>query len=122
MKVIQALLADMPFVSTSMGDEGTRFKYSIYLLIANTAEEFTACVRRWLTEAAPTQSLVRDAQTFRAGKYDMTISMGRILSDALARTTKSHVAIFWMNMSGWGGMDEKAVLANRLATKVRNET
>lgn len=82
-KVIQALQAGMPIVSTSMGVEGTGFKDSIHLLIADTPEGFAACVRRLIIEPKLAESLVRNAQTFLAEKYDMSVSMGRVLSEVI---------------------------------------
>ncbi|MHB1938693.1 MAG: glycosyltransferase family 4 protein [Acidobacteriaceae bacterium] len=82
-KVIQALQVGMPLVSTSMGVEGTGFKDSIHLLIADTAEEFAACVRRLITEPMLAESLVRNAQAFLAERYDMKVNMGKVLSGVL---------------------------------------
>lgn len=82
-KVIQALQAGMPLVSTSMGVDGTGFQDSIHLLVGDTAEEFAACVRRLMTEPMLAESLVRNAQAFLAERYDMKSSMGKVLSDTL---------------------------------------
>lgn len=82
-KVIQALQAGMPLISTSMGVDGTGFKDSIHLLVADTAEEFAACVRRLMTEPMLAESLVRNAQAFLAERYDMKASMGKVLSVVL---------------------------------------
>lgn len=83
-KVIQALQAGMPIVSTSMGVEGTGFKDSEHLLIADTPEEFATCVRKLILEPGLAESLVRNAQKFLAEKYDMKVCMGGVLSEVLA--------------------------------------
>ena len=74
-KLIHALQAGLPVVTTSIGVEGTGFKDSIHLLIADTAQEFAGCVRKLLTEPVLAKSLVCNAQAFLAERYDMKASM-----------------------------------------------
>jgi glycosyltransferase involved in cell wall biosynthesis len=85
-KLIQALAAGMPVVSTSMGMEGTGFEPSIHLLVADTPQEFAACVRRLLLDRTLARSLVRNAQAFLAERYDMKASMQETLSEVLGRS------------------------------------
>ena len=84
-KLVQALEAGMPVVSTSMGMEGTGFKPSIHLLVADTPQEFAACVRRLILDRTFAQSLVRNAQAFLAERYDMKANMQEALSELLER-------------------------------------
>lgn len=82
-KVVQALQAGVPVVSTSMGIEGTGFKDGTHLLVADTPEAFADAVRRILTERGLGQSLLRNAQEFLRDRYDMRANMLRTLSNLL---------------------------------------
>jgi polysaccharide biosynthesis protein PslH len=82
-KLIQALAAGVPVVSTSMGMEGTGLEPSIHLLVADTPQEFAACVRRLILDRTLAQSLVRNAQAFLAGRYDMKANIQTTLSGIL---------------------------------------
>jgi glycosyltransferase involved in cell wall biosynthesis len=83
-KLIQALQEGMPVVTTSMGVEGTGFKDSIHLLVADTAQEFADCVRKLLIEPNLAESLVRNAQAFLTERYDMKTNMKKTLSEILS--------------------------------------
>ncbi len=85
-KLIQALAAGMPVVSTSMGMEGTGFEPSIHLLVADTPQEFAASVRRLLLDRTLARSLVRNAQALLAERYDMKANMQERLSEILGRS------------------------------------
>ena len=74
----------MPVVTTSMGVEGTGFKDSIHLLVADTAQEFADCVRKLLIEPNLAESLVRNAQAFLTERYDMKTNMKKTLSEILS--------------------------------------
>ena len=87
-KLVQALEAGMPVVSTSMGMEGTGFKASIHLLVADTPQEFAACVRRLILDRTLAQSLVRNAQAFLAERYDMKANMQETLSKVLEQNNE----------------------------------
>lgn len=80
-KVVQALLAGLPVVTTSMGMEGTGFVPGRHLLVADTPHEFSACVRQILDEPALAESLVRNAQRYLVERYDMKVTMQRSLSE-----------------------------------------
>jgi glycosyltransferase involved in cell wall biosynthesis len=82
-KLIQALQAGMPVVSTSMGMEGTGFEHSIHLLVADTPQEFAACVRKLIVDPTLAESLVRNAQAFLTDRYDMKANMQKTLSEIL---------------------------------------
>lgn len=83
-KLIHALQAGLPVVTTSMGVEGTGFKDSVHLLVADTPREFANCVRKLLTDPDLAESLVRNAQAFLAERYDMKASMQKALSKILS--------------------------------------
>jgi glycosyltransferase involved in cell wall biosynthesis len=82
-KLIQALQAGMPVVSTSMGMEGTGFEHSIHLLVADTPQEFAACVRKLIVDPTLAESLVRNAQVFLSQRYEMKANMQKTLSEVL---------------------------------------
>lgn len=82
-KLIHALQAGLPVVTTSIGVEGTGLKDSIHLLVADTPEEFAGCVRKLLTDPVLAESLVRNAQGFLAERYDMKVSMQKPLTEIL---------------------------------------
>jgi polysaccharide biosynthesis protein PslH len=82
-KLIQALQAGMPVVSTSMGIEGTGFVHSTHLLVADTPQDFAACVRKLVVDPTLAGSLVRNAQAFLREKYEMKANMHKTLSRIL---------------------------------------
>jgi polysaccharide biosynthesis protein PslH len=82
-KLVQALQAGMPVVSTSMGMEGTGFEHSIHLLVADTPQEFAACVHKLIDDPSLAKSLVRNAQAFLAERYDIKANMQKTLSEIL---------------------------------------
>jgi glycosyltransferase involved in cell wall biosynthesis len=86
-KLVQALQAGMPVVSTSMGIEGTGFEDSIHLLVADTPQQFAACVRKLIVDPNLAESLVRNAQAFLREKYEMKANTQKILSEVLERTS-----------------------------------
>jgi glycosyltransferase involved in cell wall biosynthesis len=90
-KLIQALEAGMPVVSTSMGMEGTGFEHSVHLLVADTPLQFAACVRKLILDRALAQSLVRNAQAFLAARYDMKANMQETLAEIMAGLDESRV-------------------------------
>ncbi len=90
-KLIQALQAGMPVVSTSMGMEGTGFEHLVHLLVADTPQEFAACVRRLIADRTLAESLVRNAQVFLRERYAMKANMQQTLSEILE--TNKQVAI-----------------------------
>jgi hypothetical protein len=65
--------------------EGTGFEPSIHLLVADTPQEFAACVLRLICDRTLAQSLVHNAQAFLAERYDMKANMQATLSEILER-------------------------------------
>jgi glycosyltransferase involved in cell wall biosynthesis len=90
-KLIQALAAGMPVVSTLMGMEGTGLQPAIHLLVADTPQEFAACVRKLILDRTLAQSLVQNAQAFLADRYDMKANMQVTLSEILERWDESQL-------------------------------
>ena len=82
-KIVQALEAGVPVVSTSMGIEGTGFSDGVHVLVADTPEGFAGAVRRILTEPGLGETLLRNAQEFLRDRYDMKTNMERTLSNLL---------------------------------------
>ena len=83
-KVVQAIQAGVPVVSTSMGIEGTGFKDSVHVLVADTPKAFAECVRSVITEPGLAEFLVHNAQSFLRERYDMKINMHQTLSQLLS--------------------------------------
>lgn len=83
-KVVQAIQAGVPVVSTSMGIEGTGFRDHVHVLVGDTPSAFADCVRRLLTEPGLAERLVSNAQAFVRERYDMKANMQRTLSELLA--------------------------------------
>lgn len=79
LKIIHAIKAGIPVVSTSVGIEGTGLENTRHLLVADTALEFAYCVQKILTNQALAKSLVQNAQTFLAERYDMKTNLQKIL-------------------------------------------
>ena len=90
-KLIQALEAGMPVVTTSMGMEGTGFQHSVHLLVADTPRQFAACVRKLILDRTLAQSLVHNAQAFLAERYDMKANMQETLAAIVAGLHDSSV-------------------------------
>jgi glycosyltransferase involved in cell wall biosynthesis len=91
-KLVQALQAGMPVVSTSMGMEGTGFEHSIHLLVADTPQEFAACVHKLIDDPGLAKSLVRNAQAFLAERYDMKANMQKTLSEILEANKRAAIS------------------------------
>ncbi|MFP5231718.1 MAG: glycosyltransferase family 4 protein [Acidobacteriota bacterium] len=82
-KVVQAIQAGVPVVSTSMGIEGTGFLDRVHVLVGDSPSSFADCVRRVLTEPGLAESLVGNAQAFVRERYDMKSNMQKALSGLL---------------------------------------
>ncbi len=82
-KVVQAIQAGLPVVSTSMGIEGTGFRDNIHVLVGDTPAAFASCIRRVFTERGLAESLVANAQALVRERYDMKANMERALSELL---------------------------------------
>ncbi len=82
-KVVQAIQAGVPVVSTSMGIEGTGFLDGVHVLVGDSPGSFADCVRRVLTEPGLAESLVGNAQAFVRERYDMKSNLQKALSGLL---------------------------------------
>lgn len=69
LKVLEAMGAGVPIVSTSMGAEGIDAVDGTHLLIADTPAEFAAAVGRVLTDEALARSLSKNARRFVEQQY-----------------------------------------------------
>jgi hypothetical protein len=67
-----------------MGIEGTGFKDSVHVLVADTPKAFAECVRSVITEPDLAEFLVHNAQSFLRERYDMKINMHQTLSQLLS--------------------------------------
>jgi len=81
-KVVEALAAETPVVSTSLGAEGIPAQHGRDLLLADTPEAFAEEVVRVLGDPAQAQSLQEHGLTFVKERYDWEV-VGRTLEQAL---------------------------------------
>jgi polysaccharide biosynthesis protein PslH len=63
LKILEAMAAGVPVVSTTKGAEGLPFRHGEHLLVADNARAFTECSRRALTD-----SDLRDVLSMRAAR------------------------------------------------------
>jgi sugar transferase (PEP-CTERM/EpsH1 system associated) len=70
LKILEAMAAGVPVVSTPMGAEGLEVEHDVHLLLADTGPEFAAAVRH-LTSSAETRSrLSQSARALVCRTYD----------------------------------------------------
>jgi polysaccharide biosynthesis protein PslH len=72
LKILEAMAAGVPVVSTALGAEGIECENGTDLLIANTAEEMTAAADRVLTSRDFASGLVESARRLVTRRYDWT--------------------------------------------------
>jgi len=88
LKILEALAAGCPVVSTTIGAEGLDLKPGEHLLIADTAEDFAARVVTLLDSPALQQELAHRGQKSVAARYDWAI-IARKMDLALQKTVES---------------------------------
>lgn len=81
LKIIHALAAGLPVVSTSAGVEGTGLEHNRHILIADSSAQFASCVRELLGNRRKAEFLVRNAQEFLAAKYDTRTNLERAMPE-----------------------------------------
>jgi glycosyltransferase involved in cell wall biosynthesis len=69
-KVVQAMAAGVPVVSTSFGADGVEARHGEHLLVADTPEGLSEAVRRTLRDPAATRRRVERARTLVVARYD----------------------------------------------------
>jgi glycosyltransferase involved in cell wall biosynthesis len=79
LKILEALGAGLPVVTTTMGMEGIEAKNGVDLLIADTAEEFADNCTRLLEDAALRDRLAKAGQSLVREKYDISVMARAVL-------------------------------------------
>jgi glycosyltransferase involved in cell wall biosynthesis len=79
LKILEALGAGLPVVTTTVGIEGIEAKNGVDLLIADTAEEFADHCTRLLEDAALRDRLAKAGQSLVREKYDISVMARAVL-------------------------------------------
>jgi glycosyltransferase involved in cell wall biosynthesis len=90
-KIVQAMAAGVPVVSTTFGADGTDAVNGEHLLLADTPGTFAAAIARTLRRPAETAERVTRARSLVVDRYDW----GRILPayDDLLHSLKRRVSV-----------------------------
>lgn len=80
-KILHAIQAGVPVVTTSNGIEGTGLVHEKHLLVADSAQSFEACIRIVLNDKRIAKDLAGAAQDFLAREYDQE----RIIKNTLSK-------------------------------------
>jgi len=70
LKILEAMAAGVPVVSTRLGAEGLSAVENLHLLLADTADEISSALAQLLEDAALAAGMARAARTFVARNYD----------------------------------------------------
>ncbi|MCE5199269.1 glycosyltransferase family 4 protein [bacterium] len=70
LKILEAMAAGVPVVSTSMGAEGIKAVHGTHILIADTPAEFSAAVEKLLIDSDLAQTLTKNAIRLVTEQYD----------------------------------------------------
>jgi glycosyltransferase involved in cell wall biosynthesis len=79
-KIIHAIQAGVPIVTTSNGIEGTGLIHEKHALVADSAQGFAASIRRLLSDKRMAKEMAAAAQDFVARKYDQERIIKEIFS------------------------------------------
>ncbi|MFN8534897.1 MAG: glycosyltransferase family 4 protein [Dehalococcoidia bacterium] len=69
-KVVQAMAAGLPVVSTTFGADGVAARHGEHLVLADTPEAFVAAIRRTIGDPAATRRRIERARTLAVQRYD----------------------------------------------------
>lgn len=83
LKILEAMAAGVPVISTSLGAEGLSVEPNRHLIIANTENEFSQAVAGLLTDRGLRLSLAENARKLVVDEYDWA-ALGQRLSDIYA--------------------------------------
>lgn len=73
LKILEAMAAGVPVVSTPLGAEGINAEHDVNILLAETAPEFAAAIRLIFSSPQKRASLARAARTFACATYDWSV-------------------------------------------------
>lgn len=80
LKILEALGAGVPVVTTRIGVEGIEAKNEADLLIADTAEDFASACLRLLQDSALRQHLAESGKALVREKYNLPVMYGAVLN------------------------------------------
>jgi glycosyltransferase involved in cell wall biosynthesis len=83
LKILDALAAQKPIVSTRIGAAGLDLVHGKHLLIADTAADFASATTRLLGNPNLCAALSRDGRAYARKQYDWNSVLGRV-DDAYA--------------------------------------
>lgn len=86
LKILEAMAAGVPVVSTSVGAEGIKAVNGEHLVIADTAADFARAVASVLTDTERAQEMARKARRLVEGRYSWK-SIGRTFADIVEDLT-----------------------------------
>lgn len=79
LKILEAMAAGVPVISTTLGAEGLDVQNNVHLLLADSAEEMGAAIRSLLQDPARRSQLIESAKTLVQEEYDWTVLGKRLL-------------------------------------------
>jgi sugar transferase (PEP-CTERM/EpsH1 system associated) len=80
LKILEAMAAGVPVVSTTLGSEGLDVTDGVHLLVGDSSSEFTSALIRLLRNSALAAALADASETLVAERYDWSI-IGQLLYD-----------------------------------------
>lgn len=78
LKILEAMAASLPVVSTSLGAEGLEARHDENLLIADTDDAFSEAVLRLCREASTRERLAKAGLNLVASRYDWPVVVQRL--------------------------------------------
>jgi len=87
-KIVEAMAAGVPVVTTSLGMEGIPAVHEQDLLVADTPQDFADAVIRVLTDSALSEKLIRNGLDFVRNHFDWSL-IGDRVNDALELAVRS---------------------------------
>jgi glycosyltransferase involved in cell wall biosynthesis len=90
LKILEAMAAGVPVVSTRMGAEGIEAEDDVHLLLADSGQEIAAAVRRIVSSAETRTRLSQAARALVCGGYDWSV-IGKQLFGIHADLVESRV-------------------------------
>lgn len=98
-KLIQALMAGTPTVSTSVGVEGLSLEDGRHVLVADNATAFADAVRRLLTDSQLWTRLAHEGRSHVLslhGRETTSVRFHKVIEEVLSRPVKRYEATVWV--------------------------
>ena len=93
LKILEAMAAGVPVVSTSKGAEGLEVEHEVHLLVADHPQAFARETVRLLNDQTLRNQLARNARQLVEEKYDWTMirkEIGRLIPTAMGQARYDH--------------------------------